>query len=406
MCSNILSTGKIAEGIGLAAMSRGWDSYIAYGMKKNNPSKSKTIKIGGDNYLFTSYLETLLFDNHSLGLSNRRATKKLLEEILKINPDIIQLHTIHCYYLNIRVLFDFLATKNIPIVWTLHDCWAFTGHCAHFDYVKCNKWQTVCNNCPQKNKYPKSLLFDRSKKNFKEKERLYKQLYSLTIVSVSKWLQNLLAYSILKKNASLVIYNGINLNTFIPNVNNKVRESLNLGNKFIMIAVASSWSERKGFSDYCRLATFLNNDEYLIMLGVEKKQIPNNMPNTLFVEKTYNVQELVDFYSAADVVLNLSYEESFGMTTVEGLACGTPGIVYNRTASPELISKDTGIIVEAGNIDQLLKAIREVKHNGKEFYSNSCRNRAIELFDQEKNFNKYIDLYNQLIQNESSHNKL
>lgn len=397
LCSNILSTGKIAEGIGQSAIEQGWESYIAYGMNRTNPSTSNTIKIGGRHYLYLPYLESLLFDNHSLGLTCRGATKKLIGEIEKINPDVIQLHTVHCYYLNLKVLFEYFATIDIPVLWTLHDCWTFTGHCAYFDYVNCRKWEIGCGNCPQKHGYPKSLFVDRSAKNWAEKKELFNSVQNLSIVTVSKWLQGLVEESFLKKHTLRTIYNGVDVSLFRPSDSSSFREKYGLVYKFMMVGVASSWSKRKGLDDYIKLAGVIDGSMCIVLVGVDKKQqakLPNNI---ICINKTYNVQELVDIYSAADVVLNLSYEETFGMTTVEGFACGTPGIVYNKTASPELVTAETGFVVQAGDIDELLDRIKIVKENGKSLYSKNCRERAENFFDSKKCFGEYIELYDSLL---------
>lgn len=404
LCSNVLSTGKIAEGIGQSAIEQGWESYIAYGMNRTNPSASNTIKIGGRYYLYFPYLESLLFDNHTLGLSCRKATKKLIDEIERIKPDIIQLHTIHCYFLNLKVLFEYFATIDTPVLWTLHDCWAFTGHCAHFDFVNCRKWESGCGNCPQKHGYPKSLFVDRSAKNWAEKKELFNSVQNLSIVTVSKWLQGLVEKSFLKKHPLRTIYNGVDVSLFKPSDSSSFREKHGIANKFMMVGVASSWSNRKGLEDYAKLANVINDDMCIVLVGVDQKQQASLPQNIICVNKTYNVQELVGIYSTADLVLNLSYEETFGMTTVEGFACGTPGIVYNKTASPELVTPETGFVVKAGDIDELLDRIKIIKENGKRRYVKHCRERAEVFFDSKKCFGEYIELYDSLISNWNNEN--
>lgn len=402
LCSNILSTGKICEGIGISAIRQGWDSYIAYGMNETNPSTSKTYKIGGKHYLYLPYLESLLFDNHSLGMTCIGATKKLIREIERIKPDIIQLHTIHCYYLNLRILFSYFASINTPIVWTLHDCWAFTGHCSHFSFVRCFYWKTGCRLCPQLKEYPKSLFFDNSAKNYAMKRALFNAVPNLRLVTVSKWLECMVRESFLGKHKVSTIYNGVDLSVFKPTYNSDFKRKYHLEDKFLMVGVASSWTRRKGIADYCRLANEIGDNMRIIMIGMDKKQ-QREMPSSIIhIRKTYNAQELAMIYSSCDVVLNLSYEETFGMTTVEGLACGTPGIVYNTTASPELVDDKTGIVVPAGNIQELIKAINTIKSKGKIFYSEACKERATRLFNSKTQFEKYIEFYNNLTGNENT----
>lgn len=179
------STGRIAEEIGQTAIKAGWDSYIAYA-RKYGSSNSKLIKIGNNIDIKMHGLKTRMFDKH--GLASKNATRNFITEIEKIKPDIIHLHNIHGYYINIEILFKYLKYSNIPIVWTLHDCWPITGHCTHFAFIGCEKWKSQCNNCPQKNSYPSSWLFDRSEKNFNLKKELFTSLPNLTLVPVSKWL--------------------------------------------------------------------------------------------------------------------------------------------------------------------------------------------------------------------------
>lgn len=398
LCSNILSTGKITEDIGELAIEDGWESYVAYGMTKCNPSKSKTIKIGG-NSVFWPYIETLLLDNHSLGFTCRIATKKFINEIERINPDVIHLHTIHCYYLNLKILFKYLSDKGIPVVWTLHDCWAFTGHCAYFDAIGCDKWKTFCFSCPQKKKYPKSFFIDRSSKNFIEKKDLFNSIKNLTVVSVSEWLKNIVSQSFLQNKPSKLILNGIEPSLFKYNAvgAQRFRDKMGLKSKFLMIGVASSWTSRKGLADYCELSFLLDENSQIILVGLDSQQQQMLPSNIIAINKTINIQELVDIYSAADVVLNLSVEETFGMTTIEGFACGAPGIVYNKTASPELITPDTGFVVESGDMKQLIAALSIIRSNGRNYYSSACRKRVEIYYDKNKNFLQYIALYNELI---------
>lgn len=399
LCVNCLSTGKIAEDIGQAAMQAGWKSYIAGAIIGKNPSKSNVIKIGSSNYIYFPYFESLIFDNHCMGLASRLATKRLIAEIGKIKPDLIHLHTIHAYFLNLKLLFEYFKTIDIPIVWTLHDCWSFTGHCAHFDAVGCSRWKSECHNCPQLKEYPKSLgWIDNTRRNYALKKRLFTSLGErLTLVPVSHWLNNLVKDSFFQGIASHVIYNGINTNIFKPTNSTSFLSSLEIGNKKILIGVASSWGERKGLKDYLALSKILSDDMRIILVGLKKNTIKSLPPNIIGIEKTENLHQLVELYSASDVVLNLSIEETFGLTTVEGMACGIPGIVYDKTASPELISPETGLVVKAHDISKLKDAIEEIVAKGKEYYSQNCRRRALAFFSSDKQYEKYINLYDSII---------
>lgn len=398
--ANLGSTGRIAEDIGHTAMGNSWESYIAYG-RKANKSESQLIRIGGDFDVKLHGLLTRVFDNHSLSFSSLNATKEFIKEIDKIKPDIIHLHNLHGYYLNIEVLFNYLATKDIPIVWTLHDCWSFTGHCAHYDAVGCYKWKTVCHSCPQTNTYPASLLVDRSRKNFFEKRELFNSVSNLTLVPVSNWLKSEVGKSFLKDNNVKKIYNGVDINTFTPLKNSNIREKYGVGSKFMMIGVATAWSTNKGWNDYIELSKMLKDDEVIVLVGLSDKQLSNLPSNIIGVKRTESIHELAALYSTSDIVLNLSYQESFGLTTVEGMSCGSPGIVYNKTASPELITKETGFIVEAGNMEQLLNAIATIKKHGKAYYSENCRKRTEEYFNKDDRYQEYLELYEEILSKEN-----
>jgi len=387
------STGRIAEEIGQTAMAAGWESYIAYG-RNDRPSQSELIKISNDWDIKLHGIQTRLFDRHGLG--SRSATKELIGKIKEISPDIIHLHNIHGYYINIEILSHYLKESNTPVIWTLHDCWPITGHCSYFTFVGCEKWKTQCFNCPQKTSYPASWLVDRSEKNFRLKKELFTSLPNLTLVPVSQWLSGILKESFLKGYPIKVIHNGINTDVFNPSSSSDFRAKHGLENKFILLGVASVWSPRKGLKDFIELSKHLNSDYQIVLIGLSREQIEQLPDNVLGIERTESVEVLANIYSTADIVLNLSYEETFGLTTVEGFACGTPGIVYNATASPELIDDETGIVVEQGNIHKLIKAINQIKEKGKQSYTDACVKRANRLFKKEDRYREYLELYNQL----------
>jgi putative colanic acid biosynthesis glycosyltransferase len=388
------STGRIAEEIGQMAINVDWVSYIAYG-RNDGQSESHLIHIGNDRDIKLHGLQTRLLDRHGLG--SKGATIDFIKKLEDIKPDIIHLHNIHGYYINIEILFNYLIKVEIPVVWTFHDCWPITGHCSHFSYVGCEKWKSQCFECPQKRGYPASYFIDRSKKNYILKKELFNSLSNLTLVPVSQWLSGVLKESFLQNYPIRVINNGINTEVFKPSLSSDFRNKYGLEDKFIMIGVATSWGERKGLKDYIELSKILESEFQIVLVGLNKKQIEQLPNNILGIERTDNVGELADIYSSADLVLNLSYEETFGLTTVEGFACGTPGIVYNATASPELIDVSTGIVVEQGNINKLTEAIYSIKKKGKEYYSEACVNRAYRLYKKEDRYKEYIDLYESLL---------
>jgi len=313
-------------------------------------------------------------------------------------PDIIHLHNIHGYYINIELLFNYLKKANIHVVWTLHDCWAMTGHCTHFMSVNCNKWKTNCNTCPLKNEYPASLYFDQSNKNFFQKKGLFTGVESMTLVPVSDWLGGVVKESYLSKYPIVRIYNGIDLDLFIPRNVECLRKKIGVENKTVILGVASVWDKRKGLPDFLRLSDLLKADEVVILVGVSQKIINTLPENIIGIRKTERVKELSDFYSLADVYLNLTWEDNFPTTNLESLACGTPVITYKTGGSPESITSDTGFVVDQGDLLSVRRSIDMIKSKSKAYYTNNCRNRAMNLYDKDTQFEHYFNLYNRLLE--------
>lgn len=320
-----LSTGRIAVDLYKTLVENGNEGCIAFArgsIEKDVPN----IKIGSELDVKLHGIATRITDK--TGFYSTKPTKKLIEQIKQYNPDIIHLHNIHGYYINIELLFDFLKDYNKPVIWTLHDCWAFTGHCAYFDLANCNKWKSHCEKCPQKKEYPKSLFLDNSYWNFNKKRELFCGVKNMTLVTPSKWLSELVKFSFLKEYPIEVINNGIDLSVFKPTESN-IRKHYNLEDKFIILGVAGVWDKRKGLSDFIELSKNLDDRFRIVVVGVTEKQrqrLPKNMVGIL---RTHNVKELAQLYSAADVFVNPTYEDNFPTTNLEALACGTPVITYN-----------------------------------------------------------------------------
>lgn len=379
------STGKIAEQIGLCVMSHGWKSYIAYG-RDVNPSKNHLIKIGNIFDVYEHYAEGLILDNE--GLASRRATKSLIKKIDDIKPDIVHLHNIHDHYLNYKLLFTYLNKTNIKVVWTFHDCWAFTGHCFHFVTKSCMKWETGCYDCPLVHDYPNTLL-DRSRKNYELKKTLFSSNKNLSIVSCSEWLGNFVRESFLKDKRINVIHNGIDINTFCP-------QEKKIKKEYCIIAISNVWDEKKGLLDVFKLRKMLPLDQFSItMVGLSADQIKKLPVGIIGIERTQNIHELIDLYSNADVLINPTYADNFPTVNLEALACGTPVITYKTGGSPEAIDEKTGVVVEQGNVNALEDAIVKLRENP--FVSSDCRQRAVDYFDKDKCFEKYIELYETLL---------
>lgn len=387
------STGRIAEQIGMLAQEEGWDVYIAHGARYTNTTALKSIQVVTENMEKMHAFKSMVFDAHGLG--SKKATENLVEKIKEINPDIIHLHNIHGYYLNYKVLFKYLATIDTPIVWTLHDCWTMTGHCAHFDAAGCEKWKNGCFSCPLKSEYPKSILFDRSRRNYKLKKSLFTAPKNITIVPVSKWLGSIVKESYLSKHSIKVINNGVDINVFKPQENSALKERLGIGNKSVLLGVATSWHNEKGLMEFIQLSA--NSEYQVIMVGVPAEIKKDLSKEIIAIECTNNQQELAEYYSIADVFVNPTYNDSFPTVNLEALACGTPVVTYHTGGSPESITPETGIVVKKGSLLELTKAIETVCNNDKEHYSTACRERAVNLYNKDDKFNEYIKLYKSLI---------
>lgn len=395
---NTGSTGRIAEEIGILAIQNGWNSYIAYG-RFPRPSKSNLIRIGSNWDIFLHGLQTRIFDRHCLG--SKRATIRLVNQIKAIKPDIIHLHHLHGYYINIKILFEYLSTASTPVVWTFHDCWSLTGHCAYFDFVGCDKWKTECNHCPQKKEYPASLILDRSIENYYLKKKLFTSIKNMTIVPVSNWLENIVLESFMKEIPVQTIHNGIDTSIFKPQNNgSETRAKYGINKKFMLLGVASPWIRRKGLNDFIQLSKLLNDDEMIVLVGLNNSQINHLPQNIIGLTKTESRQELIDLYSAADLYINPTWEDNFPTTNIESLACGTPLVTYRTGGSIEAVSAETGFIVDKGDIDGLVNVIRHVKKVGKESFSVACRKRAVEFFNKDDRFKEYLDLYKNILSNE------
>ena len=398
VAANWGSHGRIAEEIGLEAMAQGWESYIAYG-RYANPSKSHIVKIGD---LFDHCLhgaQSLLLDRH--GLASCGPTKKLIREIEQIKPDLIHLHNIHGFYLNYPILFRYLSTVDIPVVWTLHDCWAFTGHCAWPIHGHCDRFQEQCCHCPLQSKgYPKSFLLDRSRSNFKLKKRYFRSLQDLHLVTVSRWLEQQVRLSFMQDMDIRTIYNGLDTEVFRPS--GTPPTSVTDGHPLVL-GVCNAWYDWKGLDDMAALREILPDDYEVMVVGVNEDQMHRLPEGITCIRRTDSVSQLAEIYSQADVFVNPSKVESFGMTTAEALSCGTPSIVYDTSACPEVVDNLTGRVVPLGDVNALAKDVMEIcSLPGREAMRQACRERAIRLFNRQDRYKEYLQLYNEVLQNHQS----
>lgn len=378
------STGRIADDIHQLLLEHGHDSKVAYGRYPVEDSLN-TIKIGNklDNYKHV--LKTRVFDLHGFG--SKKETKIFIDKVRAYDPDIIHLHNIHGYYLNIEVLFDYLKEVQKPVIWTFHDCWAFTGHCAYFEYAGCNCWKG--EKCIQKTTYPQSLLFNNSIQNYQNKKEIFTGLKKLTIVTPSKWLKDLVKESFLKDYSVEVINNGINLEVFKP-IESNFRSNHNFENKTILLGVANLWDERKGLVYFLELAKKLPNNYQIVLVGLSDKQIKDLPSNILGIKNTTSVEALAEIYGASDIFVNPTLEDNFPTTNLEALACGTPVITFDTGGSPESIDEKSGIVVDQGDTEKLYQSI--INFDFDTYTSNNARKRA-ELFSKENMLNSYLKIY-------------
>lgn len=391
------STGRIIQEIGAVAMEAGWDNYIAYSKGRDGirPSQSKLLPVGSKLSVALHGLITRFFDMHGLG--SKLATRRFVREIEKLRPDVMHIHNIHGYFLNYKILFEYLSKADIPVVWTVHDCWLYTGHCYHYASVGCEKWKTQCENCPQKTAFPTSVFLDRSRQNFNDKKAAFTSLKNLTIVTVSEWMKGEMSHSFLKDCRYQVIHNGIDLNVFDVQPDDKaVREKYGLGDKKIILGLASIWSKEKGWDDFVKMSEMLNEDEVIVMVGVSEEQQKRLPKNIVAIRRTENVRQLAELYSAATAFVNPTWQDNYPTVNLEAIACGTPVVTYRTGGSIEVITEDTGRIVEQGDVVGLLKAVREIAEKGKVQYTAKCRAFALENFRKEDRYADYLKLYESL----------
>lgn len=323
------------------------------------------------------------------------ATAKFINHIKKINPDIIHIHDIAGYYLNLDLFFGFLKKYKKPVIWTFHCCWAYTGRCIYYDYIKCNKWQTECSHCPQdRNSFPKHLFADFSKHNYLKKKNLFLSLDDLTIVTPSYWLEGEVKKSFFKEKRVVTIHNGINLSDFYPDNSMMLKEKYGITDK-IILGVAAVWSNRKGLSTFIELERKLPKGYKIVLIGLNDRQIKELPKGILGLPKTFSVDELRNWYSCAEVFVNPTMEEVLGLVNIEAQACGTPVITYDTGGSVECVSNDTGFIVEQNNVHQLICKIETICEVSKSNYKLACITQS-KNFDKDKKYMEYVELYEKI----------
>lgn len=394
------STGRIAYEIKMVSEANGIEAYVAYGYKAVAHNDARTYCMQGKWRRKWNILKTRIWGKH--GFYNKVETCRLIKYIDSIQPDIIHLHNIHNHYVNVEMLFRYIKEKDIPVVWTLHDCWTFTGWCPHFDFIKCDKWKKGCHHCPQLKGYPRTYFFDRSKELYNLKRKSFSGVKS-AIVTPSMWLANMVKESFLKDNSIVVINNGVDTDQFKP-CGDYIKNRLGIQDKKMILAVAARLAERKGAQYLLELPSRLNEDEVLVLLGVTKEQKESTQKNNcICVTYTNSLHELAEYYSGADVFINPTLEDTFPTTNIEALSCGTPIVTFRTGGSVEPIDDRTGIIVEKNDMEGLLMAIRIVLDKGKEVYTHACRQKALTLYNAGTQYQKYIDLYREILSKKENH---
>ena len=388
------STGRIMQEIGELAIANGWDSYIAYsgGRDGIKPCKSKLIPVGGKLSVALHGIWTRLTDRH--GLASVIATKRFVRKIKELQPDIIHIHNIHGYFLNYKVFFEYLSAANIPVVWTVHDCWLYTGHCYHYAGAGCDKWKTGCGGCTQRKAFPASYFADRSRQNFLDKRAAFMSVKDLTIVTVSDWMKEEMSCSFLKDCRFEVIHNGIDLDVFDVHPDDKaLREKYGLGDRKIILGLASIWSKEKGWDDFLEMSGMLDEDEVIVMVGVSEDQMKRLPSNIVGIRRTENLTQLAELYSAAAAFVNPTWQDNYPTVNLEAIACGTPVVTYRTGGSVEAVTEKTGFVVEQGDVKGLLEAVRRIAERGKVQYTADCRAYALANFRKEERYADYLKLY-------------
>lgn len=389
------STGKIVESIADTVEAHGDQAYIAYGFYRTQHKNAIKLKLGGRYHNFYEIMKCRL--TGYFGYTSRLATYRLIHWIKKNKPDIINLHNIHGGYVHVSLLARYLQKAGIPIVWTLHDCWTFTGHCSHFQLAQCDRWKTGCFDCPDrklKQSYPISYFFDRSKEQYKWKKAAFSAIPNVTMVAPSYWLENLARQSFFQQAKFQTIHNGINLDIFKPR-ESECKKKMNCEDKHIVLAVAATWGKRKGLNYVYQLAERLPQEVYqVVVVGLNDEQMKSLPSSIIGIKRTSNAKELAELYTAASVLVTPTLEDNYPSVNMESIACGTPVVTFKTGGSPESLTPETGSVVEQHDIDRMLEEILKwVKTDAQAV----CRQYAVEHFEAMKCFEEYYQLFCALI---------
>ena len=351
----IRSTGRICTDLAAELEAQGHEVRIAYG-REEVPEQYRryAVRIGNDWDVRLHGTYTRLLDRHGLG--STLATKRFLRWAETYKPDLLWLHNLHGYYINYELLFAWIKKHpEMEVRWTLHDCWAFTGHCSYFTVAKCEQWKSHCSHCIQKRAYPSSLLIDCCAQSFDRKRAAFKGVRKMTLITPSKWLADLVKQSFLKDYPVEVHYNKINTDVFKPTPSD-FRERYGLTDKKIVLGVASAWGKRKGLDDLIQLAGMLDERYQVVLVGLNKQQLAAMPSNILGIPRTNSAKELAEIYTAADVFVNPTYEDNYPTVNLEAEACGTRVITYDTGGCRETLRRQDSAVVAIGDIEKLKEA--------------------------------------------------
>lgn len=348
------STGKICGALAEDFVRQGHEAVIAYGRDGNVPERYQPFahRIGTDLDVKISALRTRLLDDH--GFANEQATRKFLKWAEEYNPDLLWLHNIHGYYIHVGLLFDWIKSRpNMQVKWTLHDCWAFTGHCPHFIGSGCQRWKTGCHHCPEKNNYPASAVLDNSRANYRRKKAAFTGVRNMQLIVPSKWLGDLVEQSFLGEYPVEVRYNTIDTDVFKPTPGD-FRKKHGLEDKKIVLGVAGVWTDKKGLGDFLELRKQLDEEHAVVLVGVNEQQRQALPQGILGITRTNNPRELAEIYTAADVFFNPTYEDNYPTVNLEAESCGTRVITYDTGGCAETLHAPESVVIPVGEYHRVI----------------------------------------------------
>lgn len=396
--ANVGSTGRIVYGVSALAEAKGYRCFRAYPASRNLlPPRENDFIISSVPVKFISTRAARL-----TGLNGCFAwfsTLRLLRKLDEWKPDVLHLHNLHDSYVNLPMLFDYIKKHDIKVVWTLHDCWSFTGHCPHFTLCGCERWKSGCGHCPQLDIYPR-LLPDTTAWLWKKKKQWFTGVEDLTLVTPSKWLADLVRTSFLKDYPVEVINNGIDLESFQPTPSDFRREhgvaeagdaSVPGRPQYLVLGIAFDWGVRKGLDVFEALAGKLGEKYRIVLVGTDDKLDAKLPKEILSIHRTHDQKELAALYSAADVFVNPTREDNFPTVNIESLACGTPVLTFETGGSVEIPDESCGAVVPVDDVEALAREIVRVCET-KPYSPEACTARAA-CFERDAQFKRYLRLY-------------